>query len=204
MPQVPRSARVTALLETAVTLVAADGLRGLTHRAVDTHAGVAPGSTSYYFRTRQALLRGVVELIAEQEQDDLDRVTLSPELAAEPPLRQAADLMAGVLAGWLGPARGRTRARLEIRLLATEHPELFDGLAPLRERFLRQCHEMLLSVGCPDPGESAQLVLAAIEGLTYDGVTRPAAGAPDRVRLRQAVEMFLRAAVEHTPFSSRG
>lgn len=60
-----RSARVTELLEAAVATVAAAGLRGLTHRSVDSRAEVPPGSTSYYFRSRQALLRGLAELIAE-------------------------------------------------------------------------------------------------------------------------------------------
>lgn len=186
-----RSARVTALLEAAVAIVAAEGLRGLTHRAVDSRAGVAPGSTSYYFRTRHALLQGVVELIAEQEQDDIDQATLAPELADAPVLSQAADLMAGVLAQWLGPARQRTKVRLEIRLLATEQPELAQALGPLRERFLQQGRLVLKSVGSAAPEENAQLILAFVEGLTYDGVTRPSAEPPDRAWLRRAIETFL-------------
>ncbi|MFI6324408.1 TetR/AcrR family transcriptional regulator [Nonomuraea sp. NPDC050556] len=192
-----RSARVTALLEAAVAVVATDGLRGLTHRAVDTKAEVPPGSTSYYFRTRQALLQGIVELIAEQEQDDIDRATLSPGMGDEPMLRQAADLLAGVLAHWLGPARQRTKARLEIRLLATEQPELLHALGPLRERFLQQSRLMLLSMGSPAAEENAQLILAVVEGLTYDGVTRPNPEPPDRAALRRAVETILRAAAPH-------
>jgi DNA-binding transcriptional regulator YbjK len=42
--------RRTIIADTAMTTVAAAGLRGLTHRAIDTEAGLAAGSTSYYFR----------------------------------------------------------------------------------------------------------------------------------------------------------
>ncbi|MEU0274815.1 TetR family transcriptional regulator, partial [Streptomyces sp. NPDC006307] len=97
-----RSPRVQALLTAAVEVIADEGLRGLTHRAVDGRAGVSAGSTSYYFRTRQALLAGVVAFIAEQEVADTEAATVSEEPAAAPPVRQMADRFAGVLAHWLG------------------------------------------------------------------------------------------------------
>jgi DNA-binding transcriptional regulator YbjK len=37
------------------------GANGVTHRKVDRQAGVPDGTTSFYFRTRLALLRGVAE-----------------------------------------------------------------------------------------------------------------------------------------------
>ncbi|SDL36900.1 hypothetical protein SAMN05421869_12541 [Nonomuraea jiangxiensis] len=40
----------------AIRLLAAEGMRGLTHRAVDRAADLPDGSTPYYVRTRQALL----------------------------------------------------------------------------------------------------------------------------------------------------
>ena len=43
------------LLEAALHVVADEGLRGLTHRAVDRRAGLPEGTCSAYFRTRQAL-----------------------------------------------------------------------------------------------------------------------------------------------------
>ncbi|MFE3450457.1 TetR/AcrR family transcriptional regulator [Nonomuraea sp. NPDC059194] len=191
-----RSARVTELLEAAVAIVAADGLRGLTHRAVDSRAGVPPGSTSYYFRTRQALLQGLAELIAEHEQRDIEQAEVSPELADAPMLRQAADLVAGVLVHWLGPARQRTRARLEIWLLAAERPEMREALGRVREHFLERSRLLLAGTGSAAPAENAQLVVAMIEGLTYDGVTRPVPEPPDRPTLRRVVEKILLAAAE--------
>ncbi len=52
--------RVDVLLDPAIEVVAAEGLRGLTHRAVDARAGLSAGSTSYYYRTRIALLEAVL------------------------------------------------------------------------------------------------------------------------------------------------
>ena len=53
--------RRTEIADAAITALATRGMRGLTHRAVDQTAGLPEGSSSYYYRTRQALLQAVVE-----------------------------------------------------------------------------------------------------------------------------------------------
>ena len=61
-----RSARMELLLDAAVRVVAENGLRGLTHRAVDREAGLPEGSCSAYLRTREALVLAVTEYVAER------------------------------------------------------------------------------------------------------------------------------------------
>ena len=51
--------RRTEILDAALRVLAEHGMRGLTHRAVDEAAGIPPGSTSYYFRSRSALVDGL-------------------------------------------------------------------------------------------------------------------------------------------------
>ena len=63
--------RRTTLLDAALELVGTQGMRGLTHRAVDAAADLPPGSTSNYFRTRAALLNiGVACLVAAPARAD--------------------------------------------------------------------------------------------------------------------------------------
>lgn len=183
------------LLEAAIAVVAADGLHGLSHGSVDTRAALPAGSSSYYFRTRRALLEGIVSSIAASEMADIDAAGLSPELTSAPLLTQAADLMAGVLERWLGPERDRTRARLEIMLLAAEQPELAAELTRARDRFLVQAHRLLASLGNDSPEESARLVLALVEGLTYDEIARPTSGRRARAMLRSAIQTILQVVV---------
>ncbi|MFI7452879.1 TetR/AcrR family transcriptional regulator [Nonomuraea sp. NPDC049714] len=52
--------------------------RRLTHRAVDTVAAVPAGTTSRYFRTRDALLNGVIERITHRLGERVDAYTLRP------------------------------------------------------------------------------------------------------------------------------
>jgi DNA-binding transcriptional regulator YbjK len=50
------SARTRQIGDAAIAVLAEHGARGLTHRAVDQAAGLPPGTTSNYARTRAALL----------------------------------------------------------------------------------------------------------------------------------------------------
>ena len=54
----------------AVAVVGERGIRALSHTRVDERAGLPKGSTSNWFRTRSALLAGVVSHIAESERGD--------------------------------------------------------------------------------------------------------------------------------------
>ncbi|HEY1323258.1 MAG TPA: hypothetical protein VGF32_23575, partial [Streptosporangiaceae bacterium] len=51
--------------DAAIAVLADQGARGLTHRAVDRAAGLPPGTTSNYARTREALLTLALTRIAE-------------------------------------------------------------------------------------------------------------------------------------------
>jgi DNA-binding transcriptional regulator YbjK len=58
------------LCDAAIELLAAEGARGLTHLRVDRHAGFADGTTSFYYQTRSALLRGAIDRVIELDVDD--------------------------------------------------------------------------------------------------------------------------------------
>ncbi|NRQ39657.1 TetR family transcriptional regulator [Nonomuraea sp. NN258] len=65
--------RRAVLADVAIELVATQGIRALTHRAVDAAAGMPIGTTSAYFRTRKALLTGLVRRMADLDEADLKR-----------------------------------------------------------------------------------------------------------------------------------
>ena len=57
--------RRTAIADAALGVIAHDGLRALTHRAIDSALGYPAGSTSYYFRTKSDLLAAVAARLVE-------------------------------------------------------------------------------------------------------------------------------------------
>ena len=59
-------------MRAATRVTAEQGLRGLTHRAVDREAGVSMGSCSAYYRTRAALQEGLAQYVASTVAADVD------------------------------------------------------------------------------------------------------------------------------------
>ncbi len=67
-------ARRPLLADAAITVLARDGGRGLTHRAIDREAGVPEGTTKNYHPTRQAILEAVAQRMAELHRAAVDRL----------------------------------------------------------------------------------------------------------------------------------
>lgn len=112
------------LCDAAIQLLADHGAKGLSHPRVDRQAGVADGSTSYYFRTRKALVHAVAERVAELDLADLERAALAqPDV---PGRTTAADLAAVVMKSITGTGLTRTRARFELLLQAGRDPALSE------------------------------------------------------------------------------
>ena len=162
--------RRTRLADAAITTLAREGSRGLTHRAVDRTAGVPEGSTSYYFRTRLDLLRAIVRRMS-----DLDAASV-PALAHADG-EEFAEAFTAAVQGLVTDGRERQLARYELTLEATRRPELREALlanaVPIHDRLTEQ----LAALGVPDPGDRAQDLLAFLDGLLFSRLTA-ADGAP--------------------------
>ncbi len=110
------------LCDAAIRVLAEHGSRGLTHGQVDRYAGVPEGSTSYYYRTRAALLRGVGKRVAEIDVVNLQSVAAEPVDARSP----FAHLARLTLIQADGEGLMLNRARHELLLNAARDPELAE------------------------------------------------------------------------------
>ena len=171
-------------LDAAVDLLGADGVRALTHARVDERAGLPAGSTSNWFRTRRALLAGVVDRVAEQERADFDPAALSAVSGAE-------DLVAGLCAmaeAQTGPFATRTRARYALFLELSGDAELGEPLRRQRREFERWTERVVGAVGVSDPVPAARALMALMDGLLLHRLT-----VDPGLDLRPAVERAVRA-----------
>lgn len=175
----PLSPRMRLILESATTVVATGGMRGLTHRAVDAQAGLSQGSTSGYLRTRMALVTALAEFIAAGLIDSVE------ELAGQ---QQAGESDATVVehaldlfAGWLREPEALL-AKAELAQEATRQPEIAATMAPARERIRGIVVQILERAGVPDVEMGALAIIAAMEGVLSSALTLPAAEREDYVR----------------------
>ncbi|XQE78428.1 TetR/AcrR family transcriptional regulator [Streptomyces microflavus] len=181
------------IADAAISTVASAGLRGLTHRAVDTAAGLPAGSTSYYFRTRSALISACYLRLAALSVADVDR--RQAEHGAPDP-DSAAEALAALLHHWLTAARDRQLARFELSLEATRRPELRADLETAGLAARSRATTLLASLGAPRPEQAAELLVAWTDGLLYDRLAgAPAASrpAPDVRELTSVVRRMLAA-----------
>ena len=172
------------LADAAIVTLARDGMRGLTHRAVDKEAGVSEGSTSYYFRTRHALLQAVVERATEVDTAEME---VTPFEDAE----AAAKGIAGVLEGWVTTGRDRQLARFELALEAVRRPELRAALVARQDVFRGVLLEQLALLGVDEPGARAKDLVTLLNGLLFDAVTRTESAADAAAVIRANVPRLL-------------
>lgn len=179
----PAATRERALAA-AVELLGAEGVRALTHARVDERAGLPPGSTSNWFRTRRALLGGIVDWIAERE-----RAEFSP--AATPASSGVDGLIEGLCAMTelqTGPFGARTRARYALFLELVGDPELGEPLRRQRREFEQWTERIVIAVGIPDPVPATRALMALGDGLLLHRLTVD----PD-LDLRPPIERAVRA-----------
>lgn len=162
--------RRAALLDGSIELLAREGARGLTLRAVDKEAAVPIGTASNYFRNRDDLLIQTCARVYERLRPDeasltrmLDRARDSTSYAAM--LRKTVDRIAAFRTGHL--------ALLELRLEATRRPELQELLtaqvrADIDENIAR--HE---AAGLPGGAHAVLLMHAAMNWLIVERLTLP-------------------------------
>ncbi len=157
--------RREALAEVGLRLIAREGLRGLTHRAIDADAGLPMGSTSYYFRTREALLTACVDRLVALDLAELAATGMTDRRMTRPEL---ATLGAQLTWRWLHEDAHRHLARYELLLEARRRPQLRSALLRAGETLRDRMTALLAAQGAQDAERSARWLVACIDGMVFD------------------------------------
>lgn len=185
--------RRQTLTDAAISTLARSGMRGLTHRAVDQTAGVPTGSCSYYFRTRQDLLRAAVERLAELDLTEIDE---RPALAGPASVDQIVEATANLIEHWSTTGRERMLARYELALEAPRRPELRTALHAAGSRHRAAAESLLAAAGATAPAAQAAAFVVLLDGLLLNQLTAAAAQRLTPEQLRRSLLALLRAHAE--------
>jgi AcrR family transcriptional regulator len=188
--------RRAEIADAAISTLARDGMRGLTHRAVDRAAGLPEGSASYYFRTRQALLQATVERLAELDSTDMPPGPgMPPGTGLPAPSGQDLDAFAAAAAriveSWLTSGRERQLARYELALEATRRPELRQALVASGATIRAMVASQFAAAGVRQPGQRAADFVAFLDGLLFDQIAGAGARELTSADLRAAIRALL-------------
>lgn len=158
------------LADAGLAVLARDGARGLTHRAVDLEAGVPTGTTSNYYRSRDALIAGLVTRIGERlgpTDDDLGARAAQP---IGPAL--FADYVRDIVRR-LTAEREVTLALFELRLESTRRPEVAAVLHEWQRTAFDADVAFNEAAGLPGGRREIALFHYALDGLLLDRLTAP-------------------------------
>ena len=160
-----RTTRIRAL-DAAIELVGTEGLRALTHARVDDRATLPRGSTSNYFRTRAAVLEGVVDRMYQQEAPAVS-AAYAPDTPGE-----FARALTELFEKMTGPGRIRTTARLVLLMEASHDPAVRAALARGRTAMEATVVPAVKRLGAAEPEIAAHALSACFEGLFLQKLAR--------------------------------
>jgi len=177
------------ILQAVLDVIALEGIRGVTHRAVAARAGVQLSLTTYYFNDIEAMITeafvqfsermrpeldelwaGVFDYLAQHTRTELRKRAVRERVAAEL-ARRATDYI-------LAQIRERPTGLAVEQILFTEarlSPELHRLREAHRDRLLAPLAGICALFNPGDPEIDAELLLDTITSLEYQALSIPAA-----------------------------
>ena len=150
-----------ALLSAAVHVVADQGLRNLTYRAVARDAGVAHGLVAHHFGTRDALLEAALQFSLDNSVTSISTRPGSGDL----------DAIFDGLATMVESNPDDQAFQFELILESRRRPDLRPYVESIYQTYVDTLKDELICAGIdPDPALS-HLIYTAAEGLVFNQIT---------------------------------
>ena len=176
------------VLDAAIAVLGAQGVRGVTHRAVDAAAGVPAGTTSNHFRTRDALFAGVVDRFVERERAAAQELA---EGAAPTSPRQLARVLADFAVTATTVRRDVTLARFALLVEAAHRPHLQRRLGAAAADVTRWAIGWLTAAGSRHPERDAALLGSQMDAMTLHQLAYPDPGFDPLATLTVLVDVII-------------
>jgi DNA-binding transcriptional regulator YbjK len=164
----PNPERRAQLLDAAIDILADVGVGGLTHRQVDDRSGLPAGTTSNYFRTRQALL----EATAARTVDLHWRRVEALRTVIGPLTRDGVKvLLTRMISEPDERARRYTLARFELFIEGTRRPELRPLLAELQAAAVKSATLIFEAAGFNPTSQQMEELSRLLNGYVFSNLT---------------------------------
>lgn len=194
------TARQLALLTAAVRVVAASGLRGLTHRAVDSAAGLPQGSCSAHMRTRLALLTRLTEFVTAHFAHDIQELT--QRIEEHPGIEgYAVQQTAAMLRSWLLEPE-LLLARMELTIEGSRQSEIARIGQEQSRQLVDVVEHAMTSIGHSHRRARATTLIAAIDGVLLHALREPLGDRADY--MRDGLELLMGALVGEAGSTGEG
>ncbi|MFD5875058.1 TetR/AcrR family transcriptional regulator [Streptomyces sp. NPDC060322] len=163
-------ARRASLVDASIEVLAREGARGLTFRAVDAEAAVPAGTASNYFANRDDLLTQAGARVYERLQPD--GATVERQRSA-PRDRETYTVLMRELIGRISAFRTGYLALLELRLEATRRPALRAVLTEQVRADVEANVAYHEASGLPGDATAVRLLILTFNWLIVEQLTLP-------------------------------
>ena len=181
-------ARRSHIAEAALRVIAGVGPDGLTHRAVAAEAGLPVAATTYWFSSKEDMVRAALEHAAERDLRYLDTLRTA---SRDWTIASLPDALAAMVERSCTDRRQNAVVDCTLWLEALRRPEL----RPIAQRWIDAyatfCADVLRNVGAPGTDADARLLGATVDGLTSHRMV--ADGPFDRVAVTAQLERLVAA-----------
>ncbi len=181
-----RAERRAAIIDAAVQIIATRGLGAVTHRAVAREAKVPLAATTYYFASKEEILKEAFESLSAAEVERLENI--AEEIAGLEP-EEAGVALYNALVPDQQDAPRAWLAQFEIYLEAARNPALRPAVEQRREAFVKLAETALRAAGAPEPERRAELGVAGLNGILFDRI-RGLGDDPQQRMREQLGELF--------------
>jgi len=168
MPSNPE--RRAQILDAAIGILADVGVGGLTHRHIDDRAGLPAGTTSNYFRTRQALLEATAARTVDLHWQRVESLRAAIGSLTRDGIRA---LVTRMLSDTDEQARRYTLARFELFMEGTRRPELQPFLTELQAAAVKAATLIFEAAGFTPTPQQMDELSRLLNGYVFSRLTMP-------------------------------
>lgn len=166
-----RRSRRPLLADAAITVLARDGGRGLTHRAVDREAGVPEGTTKNYYPTRETILHAAAHRMAELHRGAIDRLRDTTPPGATP--HQLRSLYPALIRRAVHTDPTQALAMFELYLEGVRRPAIRAALGAMATANAQATAQLHHAAGVPSDTTTTGLLDACLLGVMVTQLALP-------------------------------
>src|SRR5215469_3823848 len=189
--------RRTEILEAALRIVAAGGPDAITFRRVAERAGVPLGSLTYYFESREDLLREAFRLYLAEAAAFVRDVE---EGSRSHTPSQVIEMVMAIMRREFSDDPAMVRVEYELILYAVREPELAREFNAYERWMETKLAASLEETGAPRPIDAARTIIDVARGFEIERLTHAGARLED---LQRRLSLIVEALINESPPASR-
>ena len=161
------------ILRSALTLLVDQGASALTLRRIATESGMNVGSLNYYFKSKDDLIRELLNAVISSYEEAFDEIIHEPGASAEARLENLVELILEDIT-----TKKTTRFFPELWAMANHDGFVHDRMNELYERARVSLNELIAEINPSLSGEAREIlalfISASMEGMTvFAGYEKP-------------------------------